>query len=75
MFESKTLETKIEESNVGHQLLKKMGTFSFEITFYHELQLEFYANAFRIKKFIKCCSLFLQWLKISIFAAGRFAIL
>ena len=26
MFESKTLESKIEESNVGHQMLKKMGT-------------------------------------------------
>lgn len=25
MFESKTLESKIEESNVGHQMLKKMG--------------------------------------------------
>ncbi len=37
MFESKTLETKIEESNVGHQLLKKMGMFAFENTFYHDL--------------------------------------
>ena len=31
MFESKTLESKIEESNVGHQMLKKMGRQQHEI--------------------------------------------
>ena len=45
MFESKTLESKIEESNVGHQMLKKMGTqhshvFAAEVVFFDKIFVE-----------------------------------